>query len=90
MYIKEEIKNKGVLTAKSILSNKAYVAYVIYDEDGDWQFFNELEIEDNDIVLISLEQMLEIDNSLKYIEDVQKGTILFRKSKQSEWEILEN
>lgn len=90
MYIKEEIKSKGVLTAKSILSNNAYVSYVIYDEDGDWQFFNELEIEDDDIVLISLEQMLEIDNSLKYLEDVQKGTILFRKDKQSKWEILEN
>lgn len=55
-------------TLKRILDNKSTIKYTSHDaEDGMWQFLDGIEIEIDDSVIVSLQEILEYDPSLAKI-----------------------
>jgi len=89
MRITEFPDNKVVFTTKSIAKGNAPIFYVSLDNDGDLQMFGEEEQDVNNAMLVSLEQMLEKDETLLQLPDFEKGVAYVREGKESEWKIFE-
>jgi len=87
MKLAEEIKNKAVITTKYVVNNNSPILSVFYDEDGDWQFFGEEEVGEEDACVISVEQILEIDKTLANMPSLSEGQSAFRSDKESLWKV---
>ncbi len=86
MKLKEEPKNKSVLTTSYVLTNGSPVTFVLYDEDGDWQLFGEEAIsEEEDAYLVSIEEILEMEPALRKLPDMQPGQAVVRDKDSNRW-----
>jgi len=90
MKLKEEQRNKSVLTTSYVLTNGSPVTFVLYDEEGDWQLFGEEEVnEDEDAYLVSVDEILEMEPALKRLPDLQPGQAATREKDSTRWFIVE-
>ncbi len=78
----------GVISTKYILEG-APILHVAKDEDGDWQFLGRQEITEADAVVVSLGQILKIDETIKAILDMPKGAEVKRQDVNSPWVLCE-
>jgi|LakMenE01Jun11ns_1017448.scaffolds.fasta_scaffold9624795_2 hypothetical protein len=83
-----ESRNSAVFTSKRIVFNGDWIYYVTHDvEDGAWQFhpFSGItpEIE---ATVVSLEEMVRLDESLRLLSDLPAGWHAWRKSADAAWE----
>ena len=85
MKIKEENKNKSAITTKYVVNNNSIIVSVFYDEDGDWQFLGEEEVSEEDAIVVSIQEMIDIDKSLVNLPDLKEGESAYRKNKESIW-----
>lgn len=91
MKLKEEQKNKSVLTTSYVLTNGSPITFVLYDEDGDWQLFGDDEVDDDeDAYLVSVDEMLEMEPVLKKLPDLQPGQAAAREKDSTRWFIVED
>ena len=78
--------NKSVFTTKFVMNKNSPVVYVAHDTDGDWQFFGpEDNIKDEDVMIVSLEQMIDHDPSLRSLYDLPVGMNASRSKKGEEF-----
>lgn len=84
MKLIDENPNKAIITTKYVANERKTIVNVIYDEDGDWQFYTNDDIDESDAVVLSVRQILEIDKTLASIE-LCKGQEATRKDSNSEW-----
>lgn len=90
MRLKDESKNKSVLTTSHVLCNGSPVTYVVYDEEGDWQLFGDDEFnDDDDAYLVSIEEILEMEPALRKLPDLQAGQAAIRTADNNRWVIEE-
>lgn len=90
MKLKEENKNKSVLTTSYVLTNGSPVTFVLYDEDGDWQLFGDDETdEDEDAYLVAVEEILEMEPALRKLPDMQPGQAVVREKDSTRWHFVE-
>lgn len=85
MKITEEDKNKSAITTKYVVNNNSIIVSVFYDEDGDWQFLGEEEVSEEDAIVVSIQEMIDIDKSLVNLPDLKEGESAYRKNKESIW-----
>ena len=85
MKIIEENKNKSAITTKYVVNNNSIIVSVFYDEDGDWQFFGKEEVSEEDAIVVSIQEMIDIDKSLVNLPDLKEGESAYRKNKESIW-----
>ncbi|WP_297166512.1 hypothetical protein [uncultured Porphyromonas sp.] len=85
MKIIEENKNKSAITTKYVVNNNSIIVSVFYDEDGDWQFWGEEEVSEEDAIVVSIQEMIDIDKSLVNLPDLKEGESAYRKNKESIW-----
>ncbi|GAB6948842.1 hypothetical protein JCM15640A_04270 [Hoylesella timonensis 4401737 = DSM 22865 = JCM 15640] len=85
MKIIEENKNKSAITTKYVVNNNSIIVSVFYDEDGDWQFLGEEEVSEEDAIVVSIQEMIDIDKSLVNLPDLKEGESAYRKNKESIW-----
>lgn len=86
MKLKEEPKNKSVMTTSFVLCNDSPVTYVVYDEDGDWQLFGDDEFQDDDqAYLVAVEEILEMEPALRKLPDMQPGQAVYRDKDATRW-----
>lgn len=80
--------NTAVFTTKYILEKNSPVLYVFhYDNDGAWSFSGDEDCQDEDYRVISLEEMVNIDNSILELADMPYGYCAKRADKNSSWMI---
>lgn len=90
MKLKDEPKNKSVMTTSYVLCNGSPVTFVLYDEDGDWQLFGEEEVnEEEEAYLVAVEEILEMEPALKRLPDLRPGQAASREKDSMWWEIVE-
>jgi len=85
--------NTAVFTTKFIVHDKKEITYVSHDfEDSAWQFFSDDYFDDyKEIALIlSLDEIIQLDNSVLEIADLPLGYVVTRKSKTENWTITNN
>ena len=85
MKLKEEEKLKAVITTKYVVNNNSPIISVLYDEDGDWQFFGNEEVGEEDAMVLSVQQILEIDKTLADLPNLQEGQSAYRQNVNAEW-----
>ena len=85
MKIIEENKNKSAITTKYVVNNNSIIVSVFYDEDGDWQFLGEEEVSEEDAIVVSIQEMIDIDKSSVNLPDLKEGESAYRKNKESIW-----
>ncbi len=89
MKLKEENKNKSILTTSYVLCNDSPITYVFYDEDGDWQLFGDEEItDDEDAYLVAVEEILELEPALRKLPDMQIGQSAVREKNSTRWTLI--
>jgi hypothetical protein len=57
--------NKPVFTTKFVIEDRSEIIYVAHDKEGDWQFFSREDASEQDARIISINEILELDGSLK-------------------------
>ena len=82
-----ESLNTAVFTTKFILENKSPILFVYhYEEDGAWQFSgSENTVSDDDYRVISLEEVIQLDNTVLELTDLPLGGEAFRLDIKSPW-----
>ena len=79
-----EERNLGVYTTSDVL-NGAPILYIYHDEDGDWQFHSTADPDLNKSMLVSLETLVKIDETLNDIYYLNFGESAYRESVGAEW-----
>ena len=79
--------NKAAITTKYITTNNSDIISVYHDLDGDWQFMGKEDVTEDDAVVLSLGQILDIDSSVKDVLNIGKGYSAHRKTKTDSWRI---
>lgn len=91
MKLKEEFKNKPVLTTSYVICNDSPITFVLYDEDGEWQLFGDEEVADEeDAYVVSVEEILEMEPALRKLPDMQPGQAVVRKKDSMRWFFVED
>lgn len=82
-----ESLNTAVFTTKFILENKSPILFVYhYEEDGAWQFSgSENAVTDDDYRVISLEEVIQLDNTVLELADLPLGGEAYRLDIKSPW-----
>lgn len=85
MKLVDESCHKAVITTRYVLSAGSAVTYVVYDKDGDWQFYGNEDVDTSDARIVSVKQILELDKTLESIPDLQRGQSASRLTYDSNW-----
>jgi hypothetical protein len=79
--------DKPVFTTKYVMRKNSPITYVYHDEDGDWQFFGpEADIKNEDVMVVSLGQIIEHDPTIREIADLPTGAVAIRANQNASWE----
>jgi len=83
---KEKLDN-AVFTLKSIISKHTEILYVIHDDDDEWQFLNGEKASLEDMMMVSLGQIMQLDDTITQILNLDIGYEANRTNLSSEWVI---
>lgn len=86
MKLTDENKRKPIITLHRIMEGSSFITQVFYDEDGDWQFFDSEIISETDYMVVGVNQIISVDNSLLFLPDMNLGEKVQRTSKSGGWE----
>ena len=82
----EDVKNVMAMTTKNVMKKNKLIVYVSHDEeDGMWQFHDGSDVEMDDAMLVSLEEVVSQDSTLMELHDLPIGWIAWRDTKDSVW-----
>ena len=85
----KEKPNTACITCAHVLEDKLPILYVSHDaEDGCWQFLCGEDHDVEDARIGALEEIYEIDKSIKKVAGLEFGKSAYRKDKNSEWNVL--
>ena len=79
-------KNTMAITTKKIVNRQSVILIVSHDEDdGMWEFLDGEDACEENAVVVSLSEMVQIDESINELYDLPLGWIAYRESKTTEW-----
>ena len=79
-------KNVAVFTTTHVVKNKQPILYVFHDsDDGSWQFHYAGNKTEKDSMIVSLEEIFELDPSISELADMPSGQMAYREKKGSPW-----
>jgi hypothetical protein len=87
MKLNDESVNKAVITTRYVLDANSLITYVVYDEDGDWQFFSDEDVTESDACIVSVKQILALDDSLNEL-DLKPGQATERSDADAPWQTI--
>lgn len=86
MYRFLEPRNTLVITTQNIIKKSAKVLIVSHDEDdGMWEFLDGDMVDENNAAIVSLEEMICMDDSINELFDLPLGWVAYRENIYSEW-----
>ena len=84
-YFKEQ-GNTMVITTKDIILGLKPILLVSHDiEDGMWEFLDSEELDKNEACIVSLDEILKIDDSLRVLHELPLGWIAYRNCIGDSW-----
>jgi hypothetical protein len=88
--ITKEDSRKAVFTSKKVIDSNKAILYVIHDEENEWQFLTSEIVSAEDLIMLTLEQMLDIDKTVQPILSLKKGYEASRRNQDSSWVIVKS
>lgn len=78
--------NQYVITTKYVINNNSPIIRVMHEKDGDWQFLGKEEnLSESDAFVLSLEEILCLDNTLNEVLHLPLGKQAYRTSPKDNW-----
>ena len=78
--------NQYVITTKHVINNNSPIIRVIHEKDGAWQFLGKEEnLSESDAFVLSLEEILCLDNTLQDVLSLPLGKQAYRTSPKDNW-----
>lgn len=77
--------NQAVFTTKFILKDNQPVLRVVCDEDGELQFLGGQDVGMEDMMIVSLQNMLDYDASIQDVFDLKPNMEAKRSRKDEDW-----
>ena len=75
-----------VITTKYVINNNSPIIRVIHEKDGAWQFLGKEEnLSESDAFVLSLEEILCLDNTLQDVLSLPLGKQAYRTSPKGNW-----
>jgi len=74
-----------VFTLKTIMQGSEPILYVVHDDDDEWQFLSGEESQLQDLMIITLSQLLIRDSTIKFVLDLPLGYEASRVDPISKW-----
>ena len=75
-----------VITTKHVINNNSPIIRVIHEKDGAWQFLGKEEnLSESDAFILSLEEILCLDNTLQDVLSLPLGKQAYRTSPKDNW-----
>jgi hypothetical protein len=88
MPIFDDEPNAAVFTTKHVMVGNSPIVHVVHDEDGDWQFFGpEENVQDQDVMIVSLQQVVQRDPTVLELADLPRGAVATRVDQAAPWEV---
>jgi hypothetical protein len=82
-----DAKNTAVFTTRQVINEGMPILYVSHDEDdGSWQFHHGSNVNIEDAMIVSLQMMVSLDDTLNHLFDLPLGWIAVRKSTNDTWD----
>lgn len=78
----------AVLTSQYVISKVSPIVYVTVYDDGVWEFWSKETIDESEIMVVSLSQILMIDQSVSDILNLSVGFAAVRVSLDDIWKII--
>jgi hypothetical protein len=76
----------AVFTTSHIIRDRLPILYVVHDtDDGAWQFHHAGQVREKDAMVVSLEEIVELDPSIRELADLPPGWTASRISIKSPW-----
>lgn len=79
------IKDNIVFTTKEIISKNEQALHVLHNHEGNWEIIGSTSVELQNLVLVSLDEIIDIDPSLKDIRELLQGQSSTRDNSMSSW-----
>lgn len=86
MTFKDDDFWKPVITTRQVIEGADIITCVTLDEEGDWQALGNETFTDDDLDVVSVEEMLQIDPTLALLPDMNYGESMTRPAKDTPWE----
>ena len=84
-----EPPDTAVFATKYVLKKEKPILHVAKFEDGFFQFSSgEIGLEDDELMIVSLEEVIRIDPTVQEIADLQPGFYAERKEAKSPWRFV--
>ena len=75
-----------VITTKHVINNNSPISRVIHEKDEAWQFLGKEEnLSESDAFILSLEEILCLDNTLQDVLSLPLGKQAYRTSPKDNW-----
>ncbi len=82
-----DLEKQAVFTCCHIIEENKPILYVKHDCEGDWQFLCGTTHTTKDARIVSLAEILQIDQDIHLVANLKNGQIAERKSKDNKWKI---
>jgi hypothetical protein len=79
--------NQAVFTVKAIVEKERSILHIVHDEDSEWQFLSDEFVTIDDLMIVSLKQIIEIDETINDILSLAQGYEAHRNHKGGKWAI---
>ena len=80
-----ESENLATITTNQVMYEKLPILYVYHEIEGDWQFLCGTTNKSEDMMLVSLKNVVEIDNSINELHNLGIGEYSWRESLNDIW-----
>ncbi|MFT6502885.1 MAG: hypothetical protein ACJASQ_003017 [Crocinitomicaceae bacterium] len=84
MQLQNLPSNQRVFTTTDVVKNQASIFYIIIDPDGDIQVTGNENLTDQNAMVISIQQLLDIDATLANV-NIEPNSRLFRATVALDW-----
>jgi hypothetical protein len=83
--------NVAVFSIRQIVFGKQAILYVTHDaDDGSWQFLGTGSPSESDLVIVGLEEICNLDPSIKDLADLPVGWEAWRSDKTAAWKKIKS
>lgn len=79
-----ESRQLGVFVTQSVMDG-GLITYVSHDEEGDWFFLDDEDVDDEKIMIVALDSVVQIDPTINGINYLQYGWEARRQARDGEW-----
>jgi hypothetical protein len=80
-----ESEKLSTITTNQIMNEKLPILYVYHDIEGDWQFLCGTTNKSEDMILVSLKNIVDHDNSVNELHNLGIGEYAWRESPNDRW-----